>query len=217
MEYLGDYYLQRQLGEGPFGQVFLAEHRFLKKLFALKILPEDLDESFLRRFEQQVHAVAALDHPNIVKIHNVSYAEGRAFLVTDPIVDSLGETVNLERYLSLKGSMLAEEGICAILRQTAGALDFAHSKSIEHGALKLSNLLVAPAEEGVKILLSDFALTRLIGEGKSLLRVCELTAKSLMSTEDLYRNFIRAFGFLAPEQKAAAEGLSLSSALLGYF
>lgn len=215
MEYLGDYYLQRQLGEGPFGQVFLAEHRFLKKLFALKVLPEDLDESFLRRFEQQVGTIAALEHPNIVKIHNVSYAEGRAFLVTDPIVDSLGETMNLERYLSLKGPALTEEGVCSILQQAAAALDFAHAQSVEHGAVKLSNLLVTPVEEGIKILLSDFALTRLLGEGKTLLRVCELTAKALMRTEDFYRNFIRAFGFLAPEQKTG-DAMPISSAVDAY-
>jgi formylglycine-generating enzyme required for sulfatase activity len=215
MEYLGDYYLQRQLGEGPFGRVFLAEHRFLKKPFALKVLPEDLDESFLRRFEQQVHAVAALDHPNIVKIHNVSFSDGRAFLITDPIVDSLGETMNLERYLSLKGEALTEEGVCSILRQAASALDFAHGKSMEHGALKLTNLLIAPAEEGVKVLLSDFALTRFLGEGKTLLRVCELTAKSLMHPQDLYRNFVRAFGFLAPEQKVI-DGSQISPTVDAY-
>ncbi len=130
MEYLGDYYLQRQLGEGPFGRVFLAEHRFLKKPFALKVLPEDLDESFLRRFEQQVHAVAALDHPNIVKIHNVSFSDGRAFLITDPIVDSLGETMNLERYLFLKGEALTEECVELVHDHSPGMRETTRSSSL---------------------------------------------------------------------------------------
>ena len=104
LENLGDYNLLRQLGYGAFGQVYLAEHRFIKRQFALKILPEEIcsDAGFMRRFEELVHSVALLDHPNIVKIHNVTAADGHFFLVTDPIVDSFGETMNLDRYLNLR-------------------------------------------------------------------------------------------------------------------
>ncbi|MBF8264017.1 MAG: pkn1 [Parachlamydiales bacterium] len=215
MENLGDYNLLRQLGLGAFGQVYLAEHRFIKRPFALKILPEDLcsDAAFMRRFEEQVHAIAALDHPNIVKIHNITCADGRFFIVSDPIVDSLGETMNLDRYLNLKGRSLSEEDYLSILRQVASALDYCHGRTIGgmpmfHGSIKLTNLLVAPAEEGIRIVLSDFALTRLIGEGVAFSRLCEQVAMALMpqnlSTEKAVqssRNYVRAFGFLAPEQK----------------
>ena len=100
LDTLGDYSLQRLLGSGAFGDVYLAEHRFIKKPYALKVLPETLcrDGAFLRRFEEDVHSVAQLDHPNIVKIYNVTCADGRYFLVMDPIVDSYGETMHLERF-----------------------------------------------------------------------------------------------------------------------
>ncbi len=217
MENLGDYNLQRQLGLGAWGQVYLAEHRFIKRPFALKILPDELcaDGSFMRRFEEQIHAIAALDHPNIVKIHNITGVDGHYFLVTDPIVDSFGETMNLDRYLNLKGRSLSEEDYVSILRQVASALDYSHErtmggKPLVHGALKLTNILVAPAEEGVRIVLSDFGLTRLIGEGVAFSRLCEQVASALMPSSafslekavQLSRNFVRAFGFLAPEQKS---------------
>ena len=99
---LGDYKLLKQIGQGSLGTVFLAEHRFMKKQYALKILPEELaqDKTFVQRFEEEVTRVAALDHPNIVKVHNISYVEGCYFLVMDCVVDPLGETTNLSQFMA---------------------------------------------------------------------------------------------------------------------
>lgn len=219
MEQLGDYTIQKQLGEGAFGAVYLAEHRFIKRPFALKVLPEELsqDPSFMRRFEAQVAEIAALDHPHIARIHNVSYSEGRYFIVMDPHVDSLGETMHLDRYLELKGRGLAEEDWLELLSQIASALDYAHEAGVIHGGLKLTNILVAPAEKGVKLLLSDFGLTRLIGEKICLARLCMQAAKTFP-----HRPFIQALAFLAPEQKAGEGELSpkvdaYAFGVLGYY
>jgi formylglycine-generating enzyme required for sulfatase activity len=198
MEQLGDYTVQKKLGQGAFGDVYLAEHRFIKRTFALKVLPEEICSNplFMRRFEAEVAEIAALDHPNIAKIHNVSSSEGRFFLVTDPQVDSLGETMHLERYLELKGRSLGEEDWLDLLGQAASALDYAHEVGVVHGSLKLTNILVAPAEKGVRLLLSDFGLVRLIGEKLCLTRICEQVAKGFPSSR-----FNHAFAFIAPEQK----------------
>lgn len=199
MEQLGDYTIQKQLGQGAFGAVYLAEHRFIKRPFALKVLPDETsrDPTFMRRFEAQIAEIAALDHPHIARIHNVSYSEGKYFIVTDPQVDSLGETMNLSRYLDLKGEALSEEDWVELLSQVASALDYAHEANVFHGALKLSNILVAPAENGVKLLLSDFGLNRLIGEKICLIRLAQAMAETFPN-----RNFLNSFAFLAPEQKA---------------
>lgn len=212
MDVLGDYTLHKQLGQGAFGTIYLAEHRFIKKSFALKVLPEEIssDPTFIRRFESQVAQIASLDHPNIAKIHNVSCHEGHYFLVMDPIVDSLQETMNFERYLQLKGASLSEEEQEDLLRQIASSLDYAHERGVVHGAMKLSNILVAPAEKGVRLLLSDFGITRLLGEGIGFLRLCTEIAKALHpysqngSERALQqsRSFVRNFSFLAPEQKS---------------
>ncbi|HSX12897.1 MAG TPA: bifunctional serine/threonine-protein kinase/formylglycine-generating enzyme family protein [Chlamydiales bacterium] len=204
MDLLGDYTILKELGSGAFGTVYLAEHRFIKKIFALKVIPEIVsqDSSFVRRFETQIAKIANLDHPNIVKIHNVSCADGKYFVVMDPIVDSHFETMTIEKYLS---KPLSEEVKEKILRDIASALDFAHDKGVFHGALKLSNILV----NGDQIVLSDFGITRLIGEGTCFLKICNEIAKAFLpqaqfSSERLIqqsRNFVRSFTFLAPEQK----------------
>lgn len=205
MEQLGDYTIQKKIGQGSFGDVYLAEHRFIKRLFALKVLPEEICSNpiFMRRFEAEIGEIAALDHPHIAKIHNVSSADGRFFLVTDPQVDSLGETMHLERYLDLKGKGLREEDWVDLLFQVASALDYAQEAGIIHGSLKLTNILVAPAEKGVRVLLSDFGLTRLIGEKICLTRICEQLAKGFPTSK-----FIHAYAFLAPEQKTLDVELS---------
>jgi len=212
MEQLGDYTIQKQLGQGAFGAVYLAEHRFIKRTFALKVLPEEIcaDPLFMRRFEAQVAEIAALDHPNIAKIHNVSCSDGRYFIVTDPVVDSLGQTMNLDRYLELKGRALAEEDWLDLLSQMASALDYAHEVGVMHGAIKLSNILVVAAEKGVRLLLSDFGLTRLIGEKICFQRLCEQVAKTLQ----ISRHFVQSFAFLAPEQKLP--GLELTDKVDAY-
>jgi formylglycine-generating enzyme required for sulfatase activity len=212
IEVLGDYTIVRQLGKGAFGSVYLAEHRFIRRFFALKVLPEEIgaDPAFARRFEQEVAAIAALDHPHIVKIHNVSYSEGYYFLVMDPIIDSFQETLHLDRYLQSKGKFLTEEEKEALLRQVAQALDYSHEQGVVHGAMKLSNILVQPKEGGkIHLLLSDFGITRLIGEGVGFVRLCSEMAQALLPGAPLgketlsqqSRQLVRNFAFLAPEQK----------------
>ncbi len=212
VEQFGDYIVQKQLGQGAFGAVFLAEHRFIKRQFVLKVLPEEVcvDPHFFRRFELEITAIAALDHPNIAKIHNVSIHQGQAFIVMDPIVDSLGQTMNLERFLSLKASSLSELEHLAFLQSLASALDYAHESGVVHGGIKLTNVLVAPDGAGVKMLLSDFGISRLIGEGVSFMRLCEQTARSFLphlqmgsdAAIQANRTFLKNFAFLAPEQKS---------------
>ena len=86
--HLGDYTLQRCLGMGALGAAYLAQHRFLKRSFVVKVLDDDLaqDSEFVNRFEREASVLATLEHPNIVKVHNVSEADGHYFLVTDPVV-----------------------------------------------------------------------------------------------------------------------------------
>ena len=82
---LGDYTILRQLRQGSLGSTYLSEHRFLKKNFVLKILDSSLCENpdFLNRFETEVAILATLDHPNIVKVHNVSEAQGHYLTIGD--------------------------------------------------------------------------------------------------------------------------------------
>lgn len=226
---LGDYQIIKKIGQGSLGTVYLAEHRFMKRPFALKMLPEELssDRSFIQRFEEEVAKLAALEHSSIVKIHNISFAQGNYFLVTDCVVDEYAETTNLAQYITSHGR-LNEEEIFQILKQVAEALDYAHSKKIgnqgiTHRGLKLNNILIEKTKPEFVVYLSDYGLTKIVGAGAVLTRTYKTVGESLglapamlqKSGQDkypsqsidaqkltpLHLSFLQNYVFLAPEQK----------------
>lgn len=228
---LGDYTLIKQVGQGSMGTVFLAEHRFMKKQYILKVLPEELatDRGFVQRFEEEVSLLNTLDHPHIVKIHTVSFAQGQYFLVSDCVVDEYGETTNLAQYMLSRGKRFDDETLFRLLRQVADALDYAHSrkgssKGIIHRNIKLNNILVAKGRGNIDLIISDFGLSRVIGTGAMLTRTYKTVAEALgianavMSSKastdrypnppidnqkliPLHASFIQNYSFLAPEQR----------------
>lgn len=220
---IGDYLLVKQLGRGSMGGTYLAEHRFLKRLFILKILPPELstDPEFIKRFEKEVISLSRLEHPHIAKIHNASLADGVYFLTTEPVLNSANQAVNLGQFFIQKRYSLPEEDVLRIARQIASALDFAHSFAA-HGAIKLSNIVIKDSENGIQAFLTDFGLTRMIGALPALSKTYLSTAAALSlntgATEEgyalgpwdavvaseLHRSFYQNFLFLAPEQKVAS-------------
>lgn len=235
---LGDYNVIKPIGQGPLGMVYLAEHRFMKRQFALKILPEELasDRAFIQRFQEEIGILASLDHPNIVKIHNISFAQGLYFIVTDCIVDELGETTNLAQYLMSLGRPLEEEEIFYLLKQVAAPLDYAHQKKIgnkqlAHRNLKLNNILIGKGRQRPEVYLSDFGLFRIIGPGSILTRTYKNVAEALgiaqslspKNGQDYYPNppietqkltslhtsFLQNYAFLSPEQKRLDSSYSI--------
>ena len=216
-EQIGDYQILKEIGHGSLGAVYLAQHRFIKKQYILKVLPEELaeDRGFVQRFEKEVGLLASLDHPHIVKVHDICFADGLYFLVTDCIVDEMGETTNLMQYLSTNKERLKETQVIYLLKQIASALDYLHQKKIAHRNLKLSNILVSQGEEGVHLYLTDVSLARLIGTGKVLTRSYQAVAQQLDMAIDengkyapenakqsqLHQSFVNNYIFLAPEQK----------------
>lgn len=228
---LGDYQVLKKIGRGALGDVFLSQHRFLKKQFVLKVLPQELAEEkrFLQSFDAQVAKIASLEHPHIVKVHNVSSAEGLYFLVTDCIVDSIGETTNLAQYMAAKKEPLSENELISVLKQVAGALDYAHSSEgkqpLIHGGFKLNNILVGRGSPGIDIFISDFSLATIVGAHSLVARTfkemseafSQLCLNSHVQGEkketytpqpihsdqlnQLSRSFLQHYAFLSPEQK----------------
>jgi formylglycine-generating enzyme required for sulfatase activity len=231
MKSIGDYEIIKEIGSGSLGTVYLAEHRFLKKAFALKVLPEELasDRSFIARFEKEIASLATLEHPHIVKMHHASCVDKCYFLVSECIVDDLGETTNLFQYLSARETPLPEEDLVHIVQQIGAALDFAHQRPepLAHCGIKLSNILVGQGKKGMHCALSDFGLSKVIGSGAVLSRsykaVADLlgihavmTSKSGRETyptspydiakhSKLHFSFLQNVAFLAPEQKITGE------------
>lgn len=219
---LGDYNVIKQIGHGSLGIVYLAEHRFMKKQYVLKVLPQELatDRNFIQRFEEDVGILAALDHPHIVKIHNISFAQGQYFLVTDCVVDEVGETTNLDQYLKTRSKRLSEEEILQLITPVAEALDYAHSKkvggkSLVHRGIKLNNILVSQDDDSnPNLLISDYGLSRIIGSGAVLTRIFKVMGDMIGISEKypnppidnqkllpFHLSFCQNYAFLAPEQK----------------
>src|SRR6202522_4232568 len=82
---LGPYEIQSPLGAGGMGEVYRARDTRLGREVALKVLPESFsrDSERLRRFEQEARAVAALNHPNILAIHDIGAQDGTHYIVTE--------------------------------------------------------------------------------------------------------------------------------------
>lgn len=210
-ESFGDYTILRLLGQGALGSVYLGSHRFLKKSFVLKILDKELcqNSDFLARFETEVSILASLDHPNIVKVHNVSEAEGEYFLVTDAVLDEKGEILNLYDYLKERGGRLPEDEIVQIITQVAAALDYAHEKGpgsdFAHRSLKPSNILILKKKEGLQIKISDFGLSRILGSSPYMSRIYLAIADKIgLPAEALpkkHLSFLHHYLYLAPEQR----------------
>lgn len=205
---IGDYLLTKELGRGSMGETFLAEHRYLKRSYILKVLREELagDPEFVKRFEKEVVSLSQLEHPHIAKVNNASFADGVYFLTSEVVQDSAGSIKNLGQYFIDKQYRLPEQTLLNIARQIASALDFAHEFTA-HGALKLSNVAVKESEEGLDVSLTDFGLTRIVGPlaslGLTYLSTAQMFASSSGGASHLHNSFYQNFLFLAPEQRVA--------------
>jgi len=152
-EQFGRYRIHSAIGEGGMGQVFLAEDLELERRVALKVLPSDVADNKERvaRFIQEAKAASALNHPNIITIHEIGTVNEVRFIATEHID---GETLREKiRKRSLTIPATVEVSIQASL-----ALQTAHSQNIIHRDIKPENIMVR--HDGlVKVL--DFGLAKL--------------------------------------------------------
>ncbi len=135
------------------GEVYLAEDTQLGRRVALKILPSDFtnDEERLLRFEQEAHAASALNHPNIITIHEVGWGTGTRYIATEFIE---GETL---RQRLQRGSLSVREALDVAV-QVANALAAAHQVGIIHRDIKPENVMLRP-DGYAKVL--DFGIVKL--------------------------------------------------------
>src|ERR1044071_1001889 len=153
---IGHYRIVSKIGAGGMGEVYLAEDIHLGRPVALKILPPDLssDDERLRRFEQEARAASALNHPNIITIHEVGTHDGARFIATEFI-----EGRTLRDHMREHPMSLHEALDVAI--QVASALQAAHQAGIIHRDIKPENIMLRP-DGYVKVL--DFGIVKLTEE-----------------------------------------------------
>ena len=152
---LAHYRIISMLGAGGMGQVYLAEDMQLRRKVALKMLAPELtrDERGLRRFEHEAHAASALNHPNILTIHEFGQANGLHFIASEFI-----EGVTLRQRL-VNGKLELNAAV-DIAIQMASALAAAHASGIVHRDIKPDNVIVR-TDGIVKVL--DFGIAKLSG------------------------------------------------------
>jgi serine/threonine-protein kinase len=155
-EFIG-YRIEDAVGRGGMGVVYRAYDLRLKRTVALKLVtPElSLDERFRERFAQETELAMALEHPNVVPIHDAGDVDGRLYLAMRFVVGS-----DLRALLRTEGALEPERAL-AICRQVAAALDAAHARGLVHGDVKPSNVLL---DENEHVYLADFGLTRRLDE-----------------------------------------------------
>lgn len=143
------------LGRGGMGVVYKARQKSLNRLVALKLLaPERADDpQFASRFEKEAHALAALNHPHIVAVHDFGQAGGFYFLLME-FVDG----VNLRQLLQSK--KLTPKEALSIVPPVCEALQYAHDHGIVHRDIKPENLLLD--KEG-RVKIADFGIAKMLG------------------------------------------------------
>lgn len=151
---IGRYRISAAIGAGGMGEVYLAQDEELERLVALKILPSDIaeDSDRVQRFIQEAKVVSALNHPNILTIHEIGSENGTRFIASEYV-----EGRTLRTMIALDDLELKE--VLEIAVQIASALETAHRKNIIHRDIKPENVMVR--DDGlVKVL--DFGLAKLL-------------------------------------------------------
>lgn len=183
---LGPNEIGSPVGAGGMGEVYRARDTRLAREVAIKILPESFarDQDRLRRFEQETHAVAALNHPNILAIHDVGHYNGSPFLVSE-LLEGKSLRAALEQG-ALPQRKTLEYGV-----QIAQGLAAAHEKGIVHRDLKPENLFLTK-DDRVKIL--DFGLAKLAAVS------APPDGATLTSSQTAAGTVIGTASYMAPEQ-----------------
>lgn len=182
---LGPYQLTSLLGAGGMGEVYRARDPRLDRNVAIKVLPASLssEAARLRRFEQEARAAAALNHPNILAVHDIGTLDSSPYIVSELLE---GET--LRRRLA-SGPLPARKAVDYAI-QIAHGLAAAHDKGIIHRDLKPENIFLT-GDGRVKIL--DFGLAKLTERGNAAgdaTRTIQSGAGTVLGT----------VGYMAPEQ-----------------
>jgi len=159
-DFIGSYQILKQLGAGAMGEVYLAEHRHLKRKAAVKLLAPELvgRPDLLERFFLEARATSAIAHPGIVQVFDCEVdATGRPYIVMEYLE---GET--LAAMLAQRGALPGRTA-AQLARGMALALEAAHAKGIVHRDLKPENVFVlAQPPDSVKLV--DFGIAKLAGD-----------------------------------------------------
>ena len=155
-QHIAGYRVERALGRGGMGVVYLAEDLRLGRNVALKLISPQYagDEAFRERFLRESRLAASIDHPHIVPVYEAGEVDGFLFLSMRHVAGA-----DLREVLLRDGPMPPDRAI-TIIRQIGSALDAAHDQHLIHRDVKPANILITETSTGDHAYLSDFGLTK---------------------------------------------------------
>jgi serine/threonine protein kinase len=189
--HIGKYRVLERLGSGGMASVFLCEHKLMRRRVAVKVLPtaKAEDPSSLERFYREARAVAALDHPNIVRAYDIDQDDNLHFLVMEYV-----DGASLQE-IGKKIGPLDVTRACQYIYQSAKGLQHAHETAgLVHRDIKPGNILV-DRNGVVKIL--DMGLARFFHDEEDIL------------TKKYDENVLGTADYLAPEQAIDSHGVDI--------
>ena len=215
----GQYDIERELGRGGMGVVYLARDLKLQRLVAIKVLPPELaDQPAVReRFLREARIAAQLSHPHIVPVHRADEIDGVAFFVMGYVDgESLGQRVKRD------GPLAAADAV-RLLRDAASALGYAHTRGIVHRDVKPENILLDRLSGNA--MLSDFGVARIAAASPLTASGMVLGTVHYMSPEqstddaidgrsDLYS--LGVVGFLALSGMLPFDGATAAAVLVAH-
>ena len=182
------YRIIEKLGEGGMGEVYLAQDTKLERQVALKFLPRHLtgDKEARERFEREAKSAAALNHLNIITIHDIGEHEGQVFIAMEHVEGrTVKELIAVDLLVGDLNGRLPIPQVLDIAIQIASGLAAAHEKGIVHRDIKPQNILV-DKDGRVKIL--DFGLAKLKGVSSLTKESSTLGTVHYMSPEQTLGN-----------------------------
>jgi eukaryotic-like serine/threonine-protein kinase len=181
-ERLGRYQLEREIGRGAMGVVYLGRDTAINRMVAIKAIPlaaEFSDAELVEarsRFFREAETAGRLNHPNIVTIYDVGEERGLAYIAMEYL-----KGCHLSDYAK-SNNLLEPRKVVEIIGRTADALGFAHKQQVVHRDIKPANLMYDPSTDTLKI--TDFGIARLSGAGSTRTGIV-LGTPSFMSPEQL--------------------------------
>ena len=189
IESISHYRIIRKLGAGGMGEVYLARDTRLDRKMALKLLPQRFtqDQDRLRRFAQEARAASALNHPNIITIHDIGKHDSTHFIATEYVEG--GTLRDLLRHTRIDLTQALD-----IASQIASALVAAHRAGIVHRDIKPENVMLRP-DRIVKVL--DFGLAKLTDHNPSTI---DSEAPTMANANTEPGKILGTVNYMSPEQ-----------------
>ena len=214
---LGRYLVEKRIGRGAMGAVYLAKDPRINRQLAIKAIPieeefedEELKEARLR-FYREAESAGRLTHPNIITVYDAGEDKGLAYIAMEYVPG-----IPLKNFTD-PNRLLAPKRALELAADTADALDYAHNQGVIHRDIKPANLLYNPKEGSLKI--SDFGVARLTDNNKTKTGIVlgtpmymspeQLSAEKLTGLSDLFSLGVTLYELLAGEVPFKASNIAV--------